>query len=198
MKSNIIQDVPDYNGIGVYAIINNQNSKKYIGATKDIHARIIQHRSSFNTLRCNEKLCEDIKNGHTFRVEILERLPYGVNQFELFDRENYYIQQYDSINKGYNSAITTCSAKNDLQRSLHAFEHSKEMTAYIKKIIQKREKPITKAVCKETPFVKQLTKLLCVSQEYVLILKSHADSRGESTNAFIKRAIGETMERDNE
>jgi len=30
------------------------------------------------------------------------------------------------------------------------------------------------------------------------ILKAHAEAHGESTNAFINRAINETMERDNE
>ncbi|MCD8090044.1 MAG: hypothetical protein LUD81_05380 [Clostridiales bacterium] len=29
------------------------------------------------------------------------------------------------------------------------------------------------------------------------IIKAHADSKGESVNGFIKRAISETMERDN-
>lgn len=29
------------------------------------------------------------------------------------------------------------------------------------------------------------------------IIKAHADGRGESVNGFIKRAIDETMERDN-
>lgn len=29
------------------------------------------------------------------------------------------------------------------------------------------------------------------------IIKAHADSQGESVNAFINRAIAETMERDN-
>ncbi|MCD8089272.1 MAG: hypothetical protein LUD81_01360 [Clostridiales bacterium] len=29
------------------------------------------------------------------------------------------------------------------------------------------------------------------------IIKAHADSRGESVNAFLNRAISETMERDN-
>ena len=29
------------------------------------------------------------------------------------------------------------------------------------------------------------------------IVKAHAEARGESSNAFINRAIGETMERDN-
>lgn len=30
------------------------------------------------------------------------------------------------------------------------------------------------------------------------IIKAHAEARGESVNAFINRAIDETMERDNE
>lgn len=38
---------------------------------------------------------------------------------------------------------------------------------------------------------------LDVQKDRYVEIKSHADKRGESVNGFIKRAIDETMERDN-
>lgn len=38
---------------------------------------------------------------------------------------------------------------------------------------------------------------LSVQKEYYETIQNHAVSRGESVNGFIKRAINETMERDN-
>lgn len=37
-----------------------------------------------------------------------------------------------------------------------------------------------------------------VQKEHYETIKNHAESRGESVNGFIKRAINETMQRDNE
>lgn len=37
---------------------------------------------------------------------------------------------------------------------------------------------------------------LDVQKEHYDVIKNHAESRGETVNGFIKRAINETMERD--
>ena len=89
MKNNFITNIPDYDGIGVYAIINNRNGKMYIGSSKNIHQRIIQQE-----LSPASALKEDIQRGDTFSVKILEKLPFGCNQFDMFGREKYYIDYY--------------------------------------------------------------------------------------------------------
>lgn len=38
---------------------------------------------------------------------------------------------------------------------------------------------------------------LSVKKEYYEVIQAHAEGRGESVNGFIKRAIAETMARDN-
>ncbi len=38
---------------------------------------------------------------------------------------------------------------------------------------------------------------LDLKKEYYEVIQSHVEGRGESINGFIKRAINETMERDN-
>ena len=187
MKNNFITNVPKYDGIGVYALINNQTEKMYIGSSQNIHQRIIQHKSSPPAA-----VKEDIQQGNTFRVKILETLPYGCNQFELFNRESYYIQKYDTLNKGYNRAKTTCSTKEELLTSLEYFKNNSEMSEYIQNIISKRERPILPRI--------HPNKILrnTIDKERFTAIQEHAASMGESAIDFINRAIDETMERDNQ
>ena len=184
MKNNFIINIPGYDGIGVYALINNQTGKMYIGASQNIHQRIIQHKSSPPSA-----IKEDIQHGNTFSVKILETLPYGCNQFELFNRESYYIQKYDTLNKGYNRAKTTCSTKEELLTSLEHFKNNTEMSKYIKNIISKRERPILSKTCNASHSIQ-------IDEARFAILQEHAASMGESATAFINRAIDEAMERD--
>jgi len=110
MKSNFIKNIPDYTGIGVYAIINNRTGKKYIGSSKNVRKRIKQHLTNYS-----KSMTEDIESGDTFSVEILEKLPYGSNQFEMFGRESYYIESFKTLTEGYHRHVTTCSTKQELE-----------------------------------------------------------------------------------
>lgn len=109
MTNDFFTNIPDYSGIGIYALINNRTGKMYIGASQNIHQRIMQHK--YHPLRA---IKDDIELGDTFRVEILEKLPSGSNQFDMFGREKYFIDLYDVIKHGYNKAPTTCCPKEDL------------------------------------------------------------------------------------
>ncbi len=184
MKNNFIINIPEYDGIGVYALINNQTGKMYIGSSQNIHQRIIQHKSSPPS-----GIKEDIQQGNMFSVRILEMLPYGCNQFELFNRESYYIQKYDTLNKGYNRAKTTCSTKEELLTSLENFKNNTEMSEYIKNIISKREQPILAKRYNANHNIQ-------IDDSRFAKIKAHAAEHGESVNAFINRAINETMEHD--
>ena len=39
--NNFFTNIPEYNGIGVYALINNRTGKMYIGASKNVYTRIM-------------------------------------------------------------------------------------------------------------------------------------------------------------
>ena len=84
--NNFFTNIPEYNGIGVYALINNRTGKMYIGASKNVYTRIKQH--IYSPTAAIEK---DVESGDTFHVEILEKLPSGSNQFDMFGREKYFI-----------------------------------------------------------------------------------------------------------
>ena len=178
MKSKFITNIPEYDGIGVYVLINNQTGKMYIGSSQNIRRRIIQHKSSPPFA-----VKEDIQQGNTFSVKILEKIPYGCNQFDMFNRE---------LNTGYNRAKTTCSTKEELLTSLEHFKNNSEMSKYIKNIILKRERPIY-----AKPNENNTTRHIPIDTTIFALIQEHAASMGESVNGFIGRAITEIMERDN-
>lgn len=204
--NNFFTNIPEYNGIGVYALINNRTGKMYIGASKNVYTRIKQH--IYSPTAAIEK---DVESGDTFHVEILEKLPSGSNQFDMFGREKYFIDLYDSINHGYNKASTTCCTKEELLESLQHFKKSRKMTNYILNIIAKREKPIfykeeeTQAMSdlsNKTKYdleyaKKKLKRIpLDVQKEKYDEIKAAATAAGESVNGYIKKAIDDRMERE--
>lgn len=204
--NNFFTNIPEYNGIGVYALINNRTGKMYIGASKNVYTRIKQH--IYSPTAAIEK---DVELGDTFHVEILEKLPSGSNQFDMFGREKYFIDLYDSINHGYNKAPTTCCTKEELLESLQHFKKSRKMTNYILNIIAKREKPIfykeeeTQAMSdlsNKTKYdleyaKKKLKRIpLDVQKEKYDEIKAAAAAAGESVNGYIKKAIDDRMERE--
>lgn len=204
--NNFFTNIPEYNGIGVYALINNRTGKMYIGASKNVYTRIKQH--IYSPTAAIEK---DVESGDTFHVEILEKLPSGSNQFDMFGREKYFIDLYDSINHGYNKAPTTCCTKEELLESLQHFKKSRKMTNYILNIIAKREKPIfykeeeTQAMSdlsNKTKYdleyaKKKLERIpLDVQKEKYDEIKAAATAAGESVNGYIKKAVEQRIERD--
>ena len=204
--NNFFTNIPEYNGIGVYALINNRTGKMYIGASKNVYTRIKQH--IYSPTAAIEK---DVESGDTFHVEILEKLPSGSNQFDMFGREKYFIDLYDSINHGYNKAPTTCCTKEELLESLQHFKKSRKMTNYILNIIAKREKPIfykeeeTQAMSdlsNKTKYdleyaKKKLKRIpLDVQKEKYDEIKAAATAAGESVNGYIKKAIDDRIERE--
>ena len=206
--NNFFTNIPEYNGIGIYALINNRTGKMYIGASKNVYTRIKQH--IYSPTAAIEK---DVESGDTFHVEILEKLPSGSNQFDMFGREKYFIDLYDSINHGYNKAPTTCCTKEELLESLQHFKKSRKMTNYILNIIAKREKPIfykeeeTQAMSdlsNKTKYdleyaKKKLKRIpLDVQKEKYDEIKAAAAVAGESVNGYIKKAIDDRMEREAE
>ena len=101
---HVIVSIPDYDGPGIYKIVNLVNGKVYIGSSKNVKQRLEYHDTSFRCkgTYCNSKFFEDIQKGHKFRAEVVEKLP-GVYFYELRDREAYYVKFYDSWKNGYNS-----------------------------------------------------------------------------------------------
>ena len=93
----------------IYKITNTQNNKIYVGQTiRTIAQRFRRHINDANNgldthfARAIRKYGKD-----SFKVEIIDT---AQTQDELNQKEQYWIRQYDSVNKGYNEtdAISKC------------------------------------------------------------------------------------------
>lgn len=86
---------------GIYAIHNIINDKYYIGQTKNIKERWMQHRSR---LKCGTHENSHLQASYNKHGECnFEYLVIEECQVEHLDgREMYYIEKYDSYNNGYN------------------------------------------------------------------------------------------------
>lgn len=89
----------------IYKITNKVNGKVYIGQTiQNVKERFYQHCAH----KCNREVLNMaihkaiFKYGKkNFTIEVIEE----IESTNLNDRERYWIQYYDSYNKGYNSTI---------------------------------------------------------------------------------------------
>ena len=78
---------------GIYCIENAVNHKKYIGLSRDIHRRWLEHRAALNRGDHVNKYLQSAWNNYgedAFRFNIVELC----SPEELSERECYYIQQY--------------------------------------------------------------------------------------------------------
>lgn len=96
-----INDKPNFSGI--YCIKNKINNMVYIGLSKNIHNRWIEHKYRLNThIHPNMKLQNawDKYGEQSFDFFVLEKCDYDI----IYDREKYWINEYKSFERthGYN------------------------------------------------------------------------------------------------
>ena len=88
--------------IGIYKITNIVTGKCYVGSAVDLKDRFRSHRSKLFLNKHHSPKLQNSYNKHgldKFVYEIIEECPKGI----IIEREQYYIDLYDSYNKGYNS-----------------------------------------------------------------------------------------------
>ena len=114
---------------GIYIIKNTINQMVYIGQSVDIYCRWTAHKNAakninkkYNQTNIHKAMAElGIEN---FYLEIIEECPYDL----LNEREQYWIQQYNSFKNGYNMTIGgDCSIGESNGRSILTQEQVEEI-----------------------------------------------------------------------
>lgn len=139
-----ISDIPAYTGIGIYSLVDTKG-QRYIGSSKNVHRRVVQHNTSFNNGTAYKKMMQAIENGEHFTCELLECMDYGCTVIDIQEKESYYIHLYDTLRNGYN---TDCHIVGDLKNTIRYKEYlenkGEEVPSHILNLIDKYSTPIYK------------------------------------------------------
>lgn len=119
---------------------------------------------------------------------------YGNNLYFLRGREHYYICQHKTFFNGYNRTFTTASTQKQDEETLK-YSSNEHTINRMKQRIEKMSAPIFP---KAKPQKRNKKIHLTVDDDFFTKVQAHAATMGESTNAFVVRAITETMNRDNQ
>ena len=87
--------------IGIYKITNKTNGKSYIGQSNNIERRFQEHKTKGSTSRIPLDIAIQKYGADNFTYEIIEECSIK----QLNDREEYWIQFYNTYNNGYNCSL---------------------------------------------------------------------------------------------
>lgn len=89
---------------GIYLWTNKVNNKKYVGASRDIYRRWDKHEQNSNAGIKRKLYNATRKYGlENFNKEIIEKINPNKSDFYIKQKEDFYIDFYNSIKEGYNT-----------------------------------------------------------------------------------------------
>lgn len=112
----------------IYKITNVQNSKVYIGQSiRPIQHRFRRHINDANNNILDTHFARAIRKYGEDQF-IIEEIDTAKTQDELNQKEQYWIQQYDSVKNGYNEtdAISKCGGNTYQSKTQEEMEEIKE------------------------------------------------------------------------
>lgn len=112
----------------IYRITNIQNNKIYIGqSSHSVRGRVMRHFNDAESGRLDTHFCRTIRKygRESFVWEVIDE---AKTSDELNQKEHYWINFYDSVNKGYNEtdSILRCGGNTYLNKTPEEMEVIKE------------------------------------------------------------------------
>lgn len=99
---------------GIYAIVNRDNGKIYVGSAVRMNSRWNEHRMELRRKEHHSRYLQRAfhKNPGAFYIEVIEDIP-NANKEQLLGREQFWMDFYKSYNResGYNSSPTARSCQ---------------------------------------------------------------------------------------
>lgn len=112
----MIEHIPDYSGVGIYALRDN-TGRVYIGSAKNVRKRIEQHNKLARLGGESRALQAAFDSGVVFTASIVERLPPSTNTYQLREAEARCIAQASARGELYNhDIVSTRIWKNHVSR----------------------------------------------------------------------------------
>lgn len=103
----------------IYKITNTANGKVYIGETcRSLNERFCQHCAETS---CCTKLKRAIKK-YGKESFVIEQIDHAHSKEEAFNKEEFWIKHYDSVNKGYNILHNRYSSANKPCKRVYCYE----------------------------------------------------------------------------
>jgi len=103
--------------IGIYIIKNRLDSRVYIGSSKNLYSRIQKHFTELKSNLHHNIHLQRFVNKYTIDSIYFEILEY-CEVSELLEKENKYINLYNSIEEGFNLFNATRTELSSFQRNL--------------------------------------------------------------------------------
>jgi group I intron endonuclease len=86
----------------IYRLVNSANGKVYIGYTKNYNKRLNEHKQNSKIL--NTKFYKAV-NKHGWQNFICDTIYQSVDENHIKEMEIYFIAEYNSYKRGYNSTL---------------------------------------------------------------------------------------------
>ena len=130
--------------IGIYCIETKKTNKKYIGSSVDIGKRITSHFRDLEREQHRNYKLQRAYNAYKkkgFNTYILELC----SKERLLDREQYYIDFFNTYKKGYNLedadvGIVTVKLKTEVYQALKKLAGERKLSATVREMIIKNLK----------------------------------------------------------
>lgn len=108
-----IKNIPDYNGAGIYMLKGINNDLIYIGSSSNIRKRLLAHEHAIATKGgSSNKMQSMIKPEYKFEATILEKITDNHTRYYLYNRENYYINKFNTCNNNGLNSVPASGYKN--------------------------------------------------------------------------------------